>query len=226
MPRRKKPPPPRGPQLEIAPELGVALVNTAGARKNNRQQGVASYADFLTWSQQVGTLSAAEAERLGRRAAQRPSEAEWVFTRITTLRSALFRLYLALSTGEELPAEDLDTVSAAIAEAMPALRLARGGDGLHWGWAGDQYALDRPLWPVLYSAGEVLIAAGGELNVRQCAHKGCTLFFLDRTPTRQRMYCSRICDNRAQSLRYYYRHGKKRRERDYIWRVKRPRKKT
>ncbi len=218
--------PPRGPQLEIASELGVAFVNTAGAGKRNRQQGIASYADLVTWSRQVGTLSAFEAESLRRRAAERPEEAGPVFARAARIRSALFRLFVGLMTGEALPAADLDVVNAALQDAMPALRLAPNGEGLGWGWEGDEDAFDRPLWPVLHLAAEVLVGAGGSYDVRQCAHKGCTLFFLDRTPSRQRMYCSKSCDNRAQSLRYYYRHGKEKREKDHNWRVKRPRKTT
>ena len=72
---RRKPPPPRGPQLELAGELCVTFVNTAGARADNRRQGVSSFAELVTWSREVGIVSAHEAERLRRRAAERPAEA-------------------------------------------------------------------------------------------------------------------------------------------------------
>ncbi len=223
---KREPQQPRGPQLEIASELGVAFVNTSSARKHGGQQGIASYSDLVTWCRQVGTVSASEAESLRHRAAERPAEAEQIFARAASIRSALFRLFLALSTGAEAPAEDLAQVNVALRDALSSLCLASNGEGLAWAWEGDRGALDRPLWPVLHSAADVVVAAGGSFTMRQCAHKGCTRFFLDRTPSRQRMYCCKTCDGRAQSLRYYYRHGKEKREKDHLWRVKRPRKTT
>ncbi|MEE8523020.1 MAG: hypothetical protein V3T72_03740 [Thermoanaerobaculia bacterium] len=67
--------PPRGPRLDLAGALGVAFVNTAAARQGNRQQGVRTYEELLTWSQQTGVVSTLEGERLRRRAAERPEEA-------------------------------------------------------------------------------------------------------------------------------------------------------
>lgn len=69
------------------------------------------------------------------------------------------------------------------------------------------------VWPALFSAGEILIAAQGRPEVYRCNHKHCSLLFIDRTPKRRRRFCSRTCSNRAKSLRQYYRTGKAERER-------------
>ena len=53
----KKSLPPRGPQLELAGDLSVAFVNTAGARDKKRQQPVTTYAELLIWSKQAGGAS-------------------------------------------------------------------------------------------------------------------------------------------------------------------------
>ncbi|MCP3957487.1 MAG: hypothetical protein GY719_06510 [bacterium] len=199
----RKQPPPRGPQLELAGALGVAFVNTAGAREENRQVGVRSYAELLVWSQQVGVVSAAEAERLRQLAAERPDEAAAVYERAVKVRSVLFRLFLATGTKRQLPPEDLATANEALARALPALRMVPAEQGLQWGWAGDEGALDRMLWPLLFSAAELLISARGRPHVRQCAFKGCLLFFVDRSPSGQRKWCDmKTCGNRAKALRH------------------------
>jgi len=88
----KSTPPPRGPQLELAGALCVAFVNTAGAGPKNRQQGVASYADLVTWGQQAGVLSPLDADRLRRVAGDRPGEAEATFAKAAKLRYDLARV--------------------------------------------------------------------------------------------------------------------------------------
>jgi len=214
----RKPRPPRGPQLELAGALPVAFVNTAGARKDNRQQGVASYAELIAWGRQVGVLSALEAERLRLRAAARPAEAQEVFGVAAKLRALLFRLFLAVATGKELPEGDLAALSDALDAALPAVRLARGEGGVEWGWAGDPDALDRVLWPVLLSAAELLISLENRPHVKQCAAEGCTLFFVDRTPSGRRRWCEmKTCGNRAKSLRYYHRTGKHERGKPWLY---------
>jgi len=211
MARRK--PSPRGPQPELAGALCVAFVNTAGARDNNAQQGVESYGELVTWGQQAGLLSTNEAERLRRLAAERPKDAEGIYRRASKLRYALARIFLATFHDRDPDGEDLDAVNAAVAEAMPVLRLVRREGGVTVGWGGDEDALDRMLWPVAYSAVETLVEIAGRPYVRQCAAKGCRLYFLVRDGSRERPWCSEVCGNRARSLAYYYRHGREARER-------------
>ncbi len=209
MPRKQ--PPPRGPQLELAGSLPVAFVNTVGAREENRQMAVQSYAELLAWSQQVGVTSATVAERLRKLAAERPEEATAAYERAADARSRLFRLFLAVGAGRhQLPPEDFAAVNEALALALPALRMVYAESAVQWGWTGDEEALDRMLWPVLFSAAELLIAAEGRRHVRQCAFRGCLLFFVDRSPTRQRKWCDmNTCGNRAKAIRH--------RKRDRAW---------
>ncbi|MCP3960257.1 MAG: hypothetical protein GY719_20635 [bacterium] len=212
MPR--KPPPPRGPQLELAGAPCVAFVNTAGARKKNRQLGLTGYGELVTWGQQAGFVSTREAEAMRRRAAKHPDEAAAVFARAAAVRAALFRIFLAVMGEKHLPADDLKLISEAWASAMPAVRLVPGEPGVVVGWAGDEDALDRMLWPVLHSAAELLVSLEGRPDVKQCAAKGCLLFFVDRTRSRKRLWCqTRVCGHRVASLAHYHRFGRKGRQR-------------
>ncbi len=223
----KKNLPPRGPQLDLAGDLSVAFVNTAGARAKNRQQGVTSYAQLLVWGQQAGTLTALDAERLGRVAAADPAAAA-AFARIDVVRASTARIFLALQFGRPLPEADLEVLNRALAGALPALRVVPGEAGPAWGWAGDEEALERPLWPVLHAAARLIVSTGGRPEVRQCAMDGCRLFFVDRTPSCLRRWCDmKTCGNRAKTLRHYRRKGRASRADHYrgigLWRTKRPR---
>ncbi len=207
----------RGPQVELGGDLCVAFVNTAGAREHNRQLGFSSYPELLTWGQQVDLLSLLDVERLSRRAAELPEEAAAVLARALKLRSCLFRLFLAIGASKPPPPEDFAAVNEALARALPALRMVPTEGGVEWGWAGDENALDRMLWPVLFSMAELLIAARGRPHVRQCAFKGCLLFFVDRGPRRQRRWCDmKTCGNRAKSQRSYRREKARRFEADFL----------
>ncbi|MCP3963732.1 MAG: hypothetical protein GY719_38340 [bacterium] len=201
--------PPRGPRLELCGDLSVAFVNTTSARENNRQQGVGDYGELLAWARAVGVLSALEAERLSVRASERPELAEEVWARAAKLRSALFRLFLAVMAGRELPRDDLEAITDAFHDAMTARRMVSGDEGVSWIWAGDENVLDRMFWPVLSAATELLVSLRGRPHVRQCAAEGCTLFFIDRGRRQQKRWCEmKTCGRRVKSLRFYYRKGR------------------
>ena len=209
---RRKPPPPRGPQLELAGELCVAFVNTAAARPENRQQGVSSYAELLAWCREVDVVSSHDAERLRQRAAEQPAAAQAAFARVADIRTGLAECFLATQLERPAAERDLEAFNRAIAESSLGLRLLAANTGAAWGWAVDHDALDSLLSKVLSSAIEVMAAAQGRPHVRQCAAPGCRLFFVDRSPTGHRRWCEKkTCGHRAANLRYYRRRGKKER---------------
>ena len=205
--------PPCGPQLKLSGALGVAFVNTAAARPDNSQLGVEDYGQLLTWGQRAEIVSASEAERLTQVAARHPDRAKAVYARADQLRRNLARIFVAVSKQAEMPRKDLDAFNQALAHTMPAARLVPGKTGLTWGWAGDEDALERVLWPVLHSVAELLVSMEGQPHVRLCAGMECGLFFVDRTPSGQRKWCEmKTCGNRAKVLRHYYRTGRKKRD--------------
>lgn len=202
---------PRSPQLDLAGDLAVAFVNTASARAKNRQLGVGSYGELLRWGQQSGLLSTTEADRMARRAAESPSAAEATYERATAVRSALRQLFVTAVTEAPIRDEDLAVLNAALAEAMPALRLVPAEGGLDRGWAGEARALDRMLWPVLLATSELLVSEEAR-RVRQCAGRDCRLFFVDRTKSRRRVWCeTQVCGRREKALRHYHRRVRPRR---------------
>jgi predicted RNA-binding Zn ribbon-like protein len=72
-------------------------------------------------------------------------------------------------------------------------------------------AMAAPLWPILWSAAELLTSDERE-QVRECAGSACTWLFLDRSRNRSRRWCSmQTCGNRAKARRHYGRRGRSRR---------------
>ncbi len=207
----RRTPPPRGPQLDLAGELSVAFVNTAGARPNNRQLGVGSCSELLIWGGQAGLLPADEAERLGRAVEGHLEAARAAYADVAEARAALGRVFLAISRRREPAAAGLAAVNAALAATMPAIRLVSGDTGLGVGWDGGERPLDRVLGPVLYSAIAFLSSLEGRPHVRRCAGPDCELFFVDRSPSGRRVWCQmKTCGHRVKSLRHYHRLGKTR----------------
>ncbi len=190
--------------MELAGDLATAFMNTGAARDKNRQLGVASYGELLTWSQLVGLVQPTEAEVLSQAATADPAAALATFERAARARQALVELFVAWQLEQVLPEADLAVFNESLSQGMPAVRLVSAEAGVTWGWVGDPKALDRMLWPVFHAAAELLISTRGRPEVRQCALSGCGLFFVDRTPSGQRRWCEmKTCGNRAKSLRYY-----------------------
>ncbi len=203
---KRTPPPPRSPQLELAGEPCVALVNTASARPDNRQLGVSSYDGFVTWSLAAGTVLADRAGWLRRRAAERPAEAEAAFALVAKCRSSLTHGFLATQRQEPAAETHFEALNLALAESSLVPRLVATETGFTWAWVGDPEALDSLLAPILNSALKVVIGAEGRPDVRQCAAPGCRLFFVDRSPTGHRRWCAMNgCGNRAKTKSYYRR---------------------
>ena len=112
------------------------------------------------------------------------------------LRAATVRIFTAAALGKEPRPEDLALVNGhlRLRRAVPA------GDGFDWAWAGDEDALDRPLWAIAQSAVDLLVS-DDLANVDQCAAKGCFQLFVRRS--RRRKWCDMsTCGNRQKGRRY------------------------
>lgn len=161
------------------------------------------YTDLLAWSQHAGALSAQPAQDLQALAARQPSAAAEALAAAKRLRAALYRIFLSAPGGQELAANDLAAFNDALARAPRRARLTQGPAGLAWEWTDGGAALERPLWPVIWSAAD-LLGAPEVAHVRKCAGAGCGWLFLDTSVNHTRRWCSmEDCGNRAKARRYY-----------------------
>ncbi len=209
-PVARRTPRPRSPDLKLAGKLCVAFVNTAGARPDNRQLGVSNFSEFVTWSREIGIVSAHDSERLRQQAAQRPVEAEAAFGRAATIRAGLAQSFLDTQWQKPVAESTLEILNRALAETSITPRLVAAKTGASWVWAGEEDTLDSLLAPILGSAYDVMVAADGRPHVRQCAAERCQRFFFDPSPTGHRKWCDKAtCGHRGTNLRYYHRRGKR-----------------
>jgi predicted RNA-binding Zn ribbon-like protein len=186
--------------------LCLDFANTMSWRGSDRQHDwLNSYSNLVEWGKIVGTLSDETAHRLHREAARRPAGADKVLKQALELREAIYRVFSAMAAGAFPKAADVDTLNAALAEALTHLRIFPAADLFAWDWIGDEGELDRLLWPVAQSAADLLTSE--ELKrVGECQGDGCGWLFMDMSRNHSRRWCDMgDCGNRAKARRYYRR---------------------
>ncbi len=190
----------------VGGRLCLDFANTVGSHAGEHpNEHLHSYRDLVAWSRHAGILAEAEERRLLAAAEGRPGEAGGVLERAVALREAIYRIFSAVAAGRAPDAADLETLNVALARALVHAQIVLAGDGFAWAWRDHEGALDRMLWPVARSAGELLTSE--ELrNVRECAGRDCGWLFMDASPSRRRRWCDmKVCGNRAKARRHYER---------------------
>lgn len=185
--------------------LCLDFANTLGDRPRCREEHLTEYADLLSWARQTDILPASVLDGLDRSARKHPRLAEGFFERAVELRETLYRIFGRLARSEEPNSEDIAHLNEALGTALPHLEVEEASDGFTWTWAGPGDALDRPLWPVLRSAAD-LLTSDEATALRECASETCSWLFVDRSRTRRRRWCDMsTCGNRAKARRHYRR---------------------
>lgn len=170
------------------------------------RERLGDYAALLAWGRKAALLSEAEASALAATAAAEPAAADVLAERARALREALVRLFLAAIEGSPPEAEPLAILNRELTEAPPRRRLDWSEGGFAWrSETGQVTALAQPLWPLLWSAAELL--AGGEIDrIKICAGDDCGWLFYDASRNGTRRWCSMAdCGNVAKARRHYAR---------------------
>jgi len=182
----------------------VDFVNTLSDRALARPlERLASYRDLLDWCVREDMFGNAERTRLKRLAARHPRKASDALARARALRELLFRLFSA-TTERQVPApKALDELTTFLAEAASHRRLEPADGGLRWRWHRGDDELDWMLWPLAWSASELLGSEDLGL-LKECAQHDCRWLFLDLSKNRSRRWCTmEQCGNRAKARRHY-----------------------
>jgi predicted RNA-binding Zn ribbon-like protein len=193
----------------VGGELCLAFTDTVDWRKSDHpEELLTSYADLVSWGQDVGILTNEDADHLLQQAQHRPKEANAIFERAIVLREAIYRIFEAAADERPPESRDLDILNGALSEALARLRLVPTGEGFAWDWTDRDDALDRMLWPVVRLAADLLTSQRLG-RVGQCP--GCGWLFLDSSRNRSRRWCTmEVCGNRAKARRHYERQKKQR----------------
>ncbi|WP_431857667.1 CGNR zinc finger domain-containing protein [Azospirillum sp.] len=207
-------PPSRAGSLSLlGGRLCLDFTNTSSGRGTpDRLEHLHAYGHLLAWGVHAGAIDGELADRLERAASGRPpeegaEEGAAVVAQAVAFREALYRALLALAAGGEPDAADLDTVSRAFqrAAAHGVLRPREGGCVVAWDVADDP-PLDAVLWPVAWSAAELLQRPAELARIKRCEACNCGWLFLDASKNRTRRWCSMgDCGNRAKARRHQLR---------------------
>jgi predicted RNA-binding Zn ribbon-like protein len=185
--------------------LCLDFANTLSGRLHGPTEHLQGFGDLVAFARQAGILEPAEAGRLEEEAALEPQAAHGVWRRAIVVREALFDAFAALATGKQPAAAALDAVNRELPEALGRLRIEMTPEGGRWRWeTADR--LDRVLWPILRSAGDLLASPEELRTLRYCAAEDCAWLFLDKSRNRSRRWCAmNVCGNRDKVRRHYRR---------------------
>ena len=178
------------------------FVNTVNSRLEPVHDYFREYSDLYSWGHKLGILSSAQFNQLQKLAQTDPATAESTLLAAHTLRDLLYRLFSNAARGAEPHPKDRQSFVVFYGEAIAQSRLQKKDDHYvpTWDPAGS---LDALLWPVIYSAGKLLLS--GDLgHVRECP--GCGWLFLDTSKNQSRRWCSmNTCGARDKMRRYHNR---------------------
>jgi predicted RNA-binding Zn ribbon-like protein len=185
--------------------LCLDFANTLSGRGTQAEiEELGEYGHLVAWGRQAGVLDPDAVTALAELARNRPRQAEAVRRRAITLREAIFRIFARAASGEAPGEGDLAELNGSLGRALGHLRLSVGPTGAGWGWEDDAPTLDRVLWPVAWSAAEMLTRRERLERVRECASGTCRWLFLDRSRNRSRRWCDmKVCGNRDKARRHY-----------------------
>lgn len=162
-------------------------------------------ADLLAWLARQspdGLGPASQAERWSR---QHPEAANTLFDEALALREALYRLLAAIAEAKPPAEQDFASFTAALAGAPQRSLLVRLDEGYAWKIGGFEPSPAHLLAGVLWSAGD-LVSAAGRHRLRRCANPECRFLFLDESKSGTRIWCDMTtCGNRAKARRHYAR---------------------
>lgn len=188
--------------------LCLDFANTAdGDIHTEWTERLESYAHLVAWGQQAGVLDETTAARLRAYAASHPAEAEVVLNQARQIRLTIYRIFSTVAAGQKPESAVLDDFSAALAGTMEHMRVVPQAEDFVWGWNSGDAPLERVLWPVVWSAAELLLSKQHH-QVRECGGRDCSWLFLDTSRNHSRRWCSMdSCGNREKA-RVHYRRAK------------------
>jgi predicted RNA-binding Zn ribbon-like protein len=183
------------------------FANTLDWHASDRpQETLHTYADLAAWAQSVGLLTKPETRKLLREAEANTAQAERVLRWAITLREAIYRIFVALTTGKPPAEPDLVELNQSLSKISNGAGIKTSARGFEWAWNVDRASLDLPIGSIALSAAELLVSAERE-RVGQCAdERGCGWLFLDTSKNHSRRWCdSKDCGNRERQHRHYER---------------------
>jgi predicted RNA-binding Zn ribbon-like protein len=187
----------------VAGPLCLNFTNTASGRgTETHQDHLKTFDDLLAWSLHAGALPARSVIALAKLADRQPAAAKKALRQAVALRECLHVIGTAIAAGESPPAGAVSNLEASMAQAAKSGRLSWNGKSFTWGLDLETPDLNLPLWAIIRSAGDVLVAAPLD-RLKTCAGVHCGWLFLDETRNGKRRWCEmEVCGSRAKMRRF------------------------
>lgn len=185
------------------------LINTVDwTRHGAEDERMTDYDRFVEFAEGAGIIDEKSGRRLRRIAARDPDEAKRALHRAHAFRDALQRIVQSIIVGSldgRARARAIDELNDVLESALAQLRLRVVGAAVVLQWTGSGEALESPLWPIAWSAAQ-LLASDERSQLRVCAAPDCGWVYVDRSRNRLRRWCQmETCGNRAKAARRYAR---------------------
>ena len=186
--------------------LCLDFANTVDWRTSGKPEEILTgYRDLVDWGRHVGIVDDRRARGLKRMATLDAASAAMAFEQAILLREAIYHLFAAVAHGRRPARHRLANFNRALLVLLSRTRITPGQDCFEWSWCGGSDAFDSLLWPVAWSAAQLLTSQDLTL-VRECRGGGCGWLFLDKSRSHRRQWCDmKGCGNRAKARRYYER---------------------
>jgi predicted RNA-binding Zn ribbon-like protein len=186
--------------------LCLDFANTASWHASpNPEEKLRSYRDLVSWAKKVGIVTDDTAEAFFTAGEKDPARAREVLEQAIELREAVYRVLPKGARGEAIDGSDISILNTALAGMLPNIKLIKRDGSFAWDWKISAERLDSILWPVVWSATELLTSEALE-RVGQCADENCGWLFWDSSRNKSRRWCDmQDCGNRAKSRRHYRR---------------------
>ena len=186
----------------VGGDPSVDLVNTVDWLHDGLDHDrIPDYARLTEWAEGAGVVTPAIGERLRRAAASHPRQAASAVTAAASLRWLLQRLFTDVASGESTSSA-LDEFNELLAGTLSRMRVAavpRRGLTIAWDRMGED--LQSPLWPVVWSAAQ-LLTSDESRNIHICAAPDCGWMYVDRSRNGMRRWCQmETCGTRAKGRR-------------------------
>lgn len=185
----------------VGGRLCLDFVNTVdvwantGGREHLRNYGdhplrekIVDYKALVRWGQLAGVISRSDASELLEYSASHAPDANVTMSRALRLRRALYRILKSLLQRWEPESGDIDILQRELLVARKRQIIVFRDGAFLWTREAVPDSLDRILWPIALSAGDLLTSADlGRL--RQCKSEQCGWMFLDSSRNRSRHWC-------------------------------------
>ena len=184
--------------------LCIDFVNTLSWRgREIPTEELINYSDLITWSRQVGIITAQDANKLLKKADQHPADGKKVLSGAVDSRETIYRIFSAIIENQKPANEDLAAFNDYLSKTMVLSQIINTKNGLQWDSSGDKSKMDWVLNPVIRSAADLLVS--DELKkLKYCSDPLCRWLFLDISRNQSRRWCDmKDCGNRAKAKRFY-----------------------